>query len=270
VLHLRGPLPDARNGGGLSTEPLEMLDITGLTCRYPGVDRGIDGIDLQLPQGSLTVVTGRVGAGKTTFLRTLLGLLAQEAGEIRWNGKRVDDPAAFFVPPRAAYTAQAPHLFSETLQGNILLGVQEDPARLAAAIRDAMLARDIGSFPDGLETPVGARGVTLSGGQVQRTAVARMLVREAELFVLDDVSSALDPESERALWRNLRARSEGTFLAVSHRRSALLAADRVLVLRDGRVDACDTLDMLLATNEEMRSLWDAADEPGSCPDDRLP
>src|SRR5215211_5418776 len=120
VLHLYGPLPDARTGGDRWAEPLEMLDVSGLTYRHPGADRGIEDVDLQLPQGSLTVVTGRVGSGKTTLLRTLLGLLPQEAGEIRWNGMRINDPAEFFVPPRAAYTPQAPRLFSETLRGNIL------------------------------------------------------------------------------------------------------------------------------------------------------
>ena len=97
-------------------------------------------------------------------------------------------------------------------------------------------------FPLGLETPVGTRGVTLSGGQVQRTALARMLVREADLLVIDDVSSALDVETERDLWRRLRERPDATILAVSHRRAALLQADQIVVLEEGRVAARGPLD----------------------------
>ena len=116
--------------GGL--EPLRLVAATGLTYRHPETGQGIVDVDLCLPRGTLTVVTGRVGAGKTTLLRTFLGLLPPEAGEIRWNGALVEDPAAFFTPPRAAYTAQMPRLFSETLRRNILLGLPDDPALLSA------------------------------------------------------------------------------------------------------------------------------------------
>ncbi|MEZ4659357.1 MAG: ABC transporter ATP-binding protein [Caldilineaceae bacterium] len=106
-------------------EPLELLTVKGLTFQYPENGRGIAQIDLRLARGSFTVITGRVGAGKSTLLRVLLGLLPADAGEIRWNGELVRDPATFFMPPRAAYTPQAPRLFSTTLRENILLGIDE-------------------------------------------------------------------------------------------------------------------------------------------------
>lgn len=234
---------------------LDTLDVAKLTYHYSDTGRGIEGVDLHLERGTITVITGRVGSGKTTLLRVLLGLLPVESGEVRWNGRQVDNAAAFFVPPRAAYTPQSPRLFSETLQDNILLGLPEDSVDLRGAIDSAVLARDLEEMEQGLATEVGPRGVKLSGGQVQRTAAARMFVRNAELLVMDDLSSALDVQTEQALWEGLAQRADVTCLAVSHRRAALMRASRIIILKGGKVEAVGTLEDLLNSSEEMRLLW---------------
>ena len=189
------------------------------------------------------------------LLRALLGLLPAESGAVSWNGSVLEDPASFLVPPRAAYTPQVPRLFSDTLRDNILLGQPGGGGTLDAAIHTAVLDRDLPALEHGLDTMIGARGVRLSGGQVQRAAAARMFACDAELLVFDDLSSALDVETEALLWERLFARRSATCLVVSHRHAALARADRIIVLKDGRVESCGTLQELLLHSEELRALW---------------
>jgi len=233
---------------------LQELRAVNLTYRYPGSDRGITNINLTLQRGSLTVITGRVGSGKTTLLRVLLGLLPLQHGEIYWNGLRVEHPAQFFVPPHSAYTPQVPQLFSNTLQENLLLGLHSEE-KLREAIALAALERDLSAMPEGLNTLIGSKGMRLSGGQQQRTAAARTLIRQPELLVFDDLSSALDLETEQKLWSRLLTLKPSspppcspaplrpcpsytpTYLVVSHRPFVLRQADYVIVLRNGAIDA---------------------------------
>ncbi len=229
--------------------PLQELTVESLTARYPtpsgnghGDDQGADGragirdISFRMARGSITVVTGPVGAGKSTLLRAILGLAwqAEVTGTVRWNGEVIEDRAAFLVPPQAAFLSQVPQLLSDSVADNIRLGGTAQDDDVARALRLAAVETDIAEMPDRAETMIGPRGLRLSGGQRQRVAAARALVQNPELLVMDDLSSALDVETEIELWTNLAA--EGvTVLAVSHRRVALERADQVLTLDRGRL-----------------------------------
>ncbi|HEY8600837.1 MAG TPA: ABC transporter ATP-binding protein [Thermomicrobiales bacterium] len=263
-LHLRGD-PLAVPPPPPPVEPLRSFEVRGLTYQHAQSERGITGISFSVQRGELIVITGRIGAGKTTLLRAILGLLPVTGGAIHWNDRVLIDPAQEMVPPRTAYVPQVPRLFSDSLRENVLLGLPEAASDLPAAIDVAALAQDLAALPRGLDTVVGTRGVRLSGGQIQRVAAARMLVRRAELLVVDDLSSALDRATERLLWDRLLARPGITCLAVSHRRAVLRRADRIIVLREGRVVASGTLDDLLVTSDDLRSLWYGRDPAADSP-----
>jgi ABC-type multidrug transport system fused ATPase/permease subunit len=252
-IYLTGSLPQLPSIPQPADERLERLDVRNLSYQYPLNGQGIHDVNLQIKRGTLTVITGRIGSGKTTLLQTLLGLLPKDSGEICWNEELVADPATFFVPPRSAYTPQTPQFFSETLRSNILLGLPDAECDITSAIERAILEPDVKAMDDGLDTLIGPRGMRLSGGQAQRTAAARMFVRQPELLVFDDLSSALDIETERLLWERLFATEERpTCLIVSHRQAVLKQADHIIVLKEGQIEDEGKWEELLERNLAMR------------------
>ena len=238
--------------------PLKKLEVRGLTFKHPEGNRGIADISFHVDKGSFVVITGRVGSGKTTLLEVLLGLLPADSGNILWNGEPVASPHEFFTPPQAAYTSQVPNLFADTLKENILLGMPQDQANLDKAVHLAVLEEDIEKLEKGIDTVVGSTGGKLSGGQRQRVAIARMFARDPELLVFDDISSALDIETELEMWRRLEAegrRRKSTCLVASNKKTVLAHADYILMMEEGRIAREGTLEQLIASSKEFRELW---------------
>ncbi|HNZ09147.1 MAG TPA: ABC transporter ATP-binding protein [Bacillota bacterium] len=260
-LYLVGELPEIRTKVPDEADRLVKLTVKGLTASYLDGEHGIEDVSFELERGTFTAVTGRIGSGKTTMVRALLGLMPRDSGEVFWNGKLVEDPRAFFVPPRSAYAPQVPHLFSDTMRNNILLGIPEG-VNLQESIKTAALEEDLADLEKGIDTLIGPKGTKLSGGQQQRTAVARMLVRNAEFMVFDDVSSALDIETEKQLWQALADRKDLTYLVITNRWGVIMGADKVLVMNGGRVIAQDTPDELIRTSPELRAILEESGNGG--------
>ena len=222
----RSPAPEP-----VVRDRLEQLELCGLTAVHDDGTVGSTGVDLVVRRGELVLLLGQIGSGKSSLLSALAGLVSYR-GVLRWNGVVVTDPETFLRPGRVAHVAQVPRVLSGTFADNIRLDHDRDVAR---SITDARLDRDVAESggPDAL---VGHRGVRLSGGQVQRLALARALAADAELLVADDVSSALDAATEVELWESLRRRGS-TVIGATTKRAALARADRVVVLAEGRVVA---------------------------------
>ncbi|HET8560014.1 MAG TPA: ABC transporter ATP-binding protein [Marmoricola sp.] len=220
-------------------EPLRSLELVGLTAVHDDGTIGATDVDLEIGSRELVLLLGQVGSGKSSLLSALAGLVAS-TGEIRWNGQPVPDPQSFLRPGRVAHVAQVPRVLSGTFTDNVRL--DHSDRGIVPALQTARLEPDVEAAggPDAL---VGHRGVRLSGGQVQRLALARALACEAELLLADDVSSALDSATEIELWGALRDRG-ATVVGATSKRAALAQADRVVVLVEGRVAAVGPWDEL--------------------------
>ncbi|PZR54960.1 ABC transporter ATP-binding protein [Xylanimonas oleitrophica] len=212
-------------------ERLERLELRGLSALHDDGTIGVSGVDLTVERGELVLLLGQVGSGKSSLLSVLAGLV-EHTGELRWNGTDVRDAQTFLRPGQVAHVAQVPRVLSGTFAENVRLDHARDVAGPLEAARMESDVAEAGG-PDSL---VGHRGVRLSGGQVQRLALARSLATEAELLLADDVSSALDARTEIELWESLRSRGT-TVVGATSKGAALARADRVVVLQDGEVAA---------------------------------
>jgi ATP-binding cassette, subfamily B, bacterial len=214
------PLPPA--------PPAPRLELRGVVAEAPDGTR-IGPVDLDIPAGGLGVITGQVGRGKTTLVRAVLGLAPLVEGEVRWDGVPVE-PSRWMTPPRATYVAQVPTIFSEELGENLRLGWDVGDEALSDILHAAAATDFVEELEEGLATRLGPRGVRLSGGQAHRIAAARALVTRAALVVADDLSAALDAETETRLLDRLLQERSRTLLLVSHRPGVQARADTVVTL----------------------------------------
>ncbi|MEV4497335.1 ABC transporter ATP-binding protein [Micromonospora arborensis] len=215
--------------------PLRRLELRGFGVVHSDGMVAVRDVDLTVQRGQLVLVVGPVGSGKSSLLRALAGIV-HHTGELTWNGDPVTEPELFLRPNQVGYVGQLPRVLSGTVADNIALGHQVDAA---GAVSTAQLDHDLAAAGGGLGLLIGHKGTRLSGGQLQRLALARALAPRTELLVADDVSSALDVTTELALWQALRGHGV-TVVGSTAKRAALVRADHVVVLLGGTVAAQGT------------------------------
>ncbi|MGQ9917696.1 MAG: ABC transporter ATP-binding protein, partial [Bryobacteraceae bacterium] len=219
--------------------------------------RVLEEVSLAIPPASTIAIVGRTGSGKSTLVHLIPRLLDPSHGSVHYGGAdlRELDPAA--LRRRIAFVPQETFLFSATLAENIAFGAPEAPRE--AILRAALMAgleQDLASFPKGLDTEVGERGLTLSGGQKQRVAIARALLRDPSILILDDALSAVDTLTEDRILSSLREFMHGrTTILISHRVSTVCEADCIYVLDEGRLVEEGSHAELLALNGYYADLY---------------
>jgi ABC-type multidrug transport system fused ATPase/permease subunit len=211
--------------------PLSRLELHNFSAVHENGTVGVQDVNLTVERGQLVLVVGPVGSGKSSLLRALAGIV-HHSGELRWNGEPVAEPEMFLRPNQVGYVAQLPRVLSGTVADNIRLGHEVDAED---AVSTAQLEHDLAGSGGGLQLLIGHKGTRLSGGQLQRLALARALAPRTELLIADDVSSALDVTTELELWRALRSHGV-TVVGSTSKRAALSRADRVVVLIGGRAE----------------------------------
>jgi ABC-type multidrug transport system fused ATPase/permease subunit len=232
----------------------EALALTDVTFAYPGGRSVLDGVSFTVPRGGRVALIGPSGSGKSTVAALVQAHLRPASGSVRVAGHDATTVPVDWLRAQTAVVAQTTYLFTGTLADNLRLAAPDaDDERLWDVLAQANLADDVRRFPDRLATRVGERGLSLSGGQAQRVAVARALLKDAPILVLDEPTSQVDAASEAALVDALDRAGEGrTVLIVAHRLSTVRGADQVLVLAEGRIveqgppDALGSIDSYYA------------------------
>nr|WP_202893479.1 ABC transporter ATP-binding protein [Kribbella italica] len=238
------------------------LDVDDLRFGYLPDRDVLRGVDFTIEPGRTVAVVGPTGSGKSTLTTMLTRLVDPEEGAVRIDGVDLRTLARDELAGSVALVAQNAFLFDDTVRGNITLGGDFTDDDIWDALRIAQGDGFIRSLPEGLDTKVGERGTTLSGGQRQRIALARALVRRPRLLILDDATSAVDPQVEARILAGLRSavqggRSDTTVLVIAYRKATISLADEVLFLAEGRIAAQGTHLELQERSAEYRDLVDA-------------
>ncbi|SDD78658.1 ATP-binding cassette, subfamily B [Paenibacillus sp. UNCCL117] len=234
-------------------EPIEVavpdsIELRSLTFRYPGAaSDSLKNVSLFLERGQTLGIVGRTGSGKSTLLKQLLRYYPAEPGTVLLAGIPVERLSIQRIRSWIGYVSQEHLLLSKTVRANIALGKPEaTDEEIARAIAMASFTEDVRHLPEGLGTIVGENGVMLSGGQKQRVSIARALLTDPEILLLDDSLSAVDARTESAILRSIRSERAGkTTLIASHRLSAVMHADWIVVLEDGRIVEEGTHEQLM-------------------------
>jgi ATP-binding cassette subfamily B protein/ATP-binding cassette subfamily C protein/ATP-binding cassette subfamily B multidrug efflux pump len=234
------------------------LVFTDVGFHYPGqAEPALADIQLHIEHGQTIGVVGPTGSGKSTLLRLLMRQYPLEQGRIDWHGAPIADYRLDTLRGAISWVPQEPFLFSASVADNIaLVRPEADREDIAQVARLAAVHDDILRLPQGYDTPVGEKGVALSGGQRQRLAIARALLADTPLLLLDDALSAVDTQTEHQILQHLRAARRGrSVLIVSHRLSAVADADHIIVLHGGRIVEQGSHDVLLARQGWYASQW---------------
>ena len=235
------------------------IQFQNLTFRYPdGEFDALKDISFTIEAGENVGLVGKTGSGKTTLVDLILRTYNVPDGTIFIDGRDVNSLTIRSVREGCAYVPQDNFLFSDTIENNIAFGVEQwDAEQVVHAAKLADVHDNIFDFQQGYDTVLGERGVTVSGGQKQRISIARALMKNAPILILDDSVSAVDTKTETAILQNLRQTRTGkTTILIAHRISTIEKMDKLLFLDDGRLAAVGTHDALYATNPAYRKMVD--------------
>lgn len=261
--------PDPAEAGHVDANPLgtptaaaqparrpPTLELRAVSFGYPGRGGALDEVSFTAPPGAQTALVGLSGAGKTTIFSLIQRFYDPDGGAILLDGVDTSTWSRARLRRRIAYVEQDAPVLAGTIGENLRYGAPHaSPADAEAALAEAGLSAMIDRLPDGLDTPVGTRGVTLSGGERQRLAIARALVRRPDVLLLDEATAALDARNESALRETIaRAAAHCTVLLIAHRLSTVTACEQIVVLEHGRVRGVGSHEELLVTDDLYREL----------------
>lgn len=228
--------------------PIKQIEFSQVCYTYPNTGiKAIKDISFTLKPGKTLALVGKTGSGKSTVAQLLCRLMDADSGEIRIDGKSVQEVNLSGLRQQIGYVPQDVFLFSDTISGNVGFGLDAcNENDIKEACRKAGILDSVMSFPDALQTIIGERGVTLSGGQKQRLSIARAIIKKPEVFIMDDCLSAVDTETETFILNELKQLMTGkTNLIISHRISTVKHADEILVMDEGRIVEQGTHEELL-------------------------